>query len=279
MTPRVLLLALQQAHVVLDNLPRKDIGDYISIVSTVILALVGFVTLLVVVYQSKETAKAAKAAADSVREMHKQAKILERQTEATEIAARAASDNIALLINKDRARVLVESVELKFMSNEQRNGPFPKPGDAIEWKVLCHGTSPAHILTARRAVVVRKWDGPQTEAGGLFPMSVSGLLRPDDKGVDQWVPIDSEVEEALETFNNPESRFRFALDFTSIIKYRDVFQKQGNWTAISRHTWMVTLDKETGGILSWSKYDHTDTEKEDPEPPTEHATGTERRNG
>jgi hypothetical protein len=59
---------LQQSQVIIDNLPHKDIWDYVSIVSTVILAPIGLGTLLVVVKQTIATADAAKAAVDSVRD-------------------------------------------------------------------------------------------------------------------------------------------------------------------------------------------------------------------
>ena len=257
----ITMLFLQQTHVFLDNLPRRDFWDYVSIGLTLVLVIIGGITFWEVRRQAIETAKAAKAAADSVREMHQQATILERQTKATEIAARSAESNVALLMSKERARVVVESVKLSFMTNEQRSGPFPKPGDKIVFNMMCYGSTPARILEARTALVLRSWEGPQSEGVPLPSLDISGMLRPDDKGVERSTHIDFEVETALESFNNAESRFRFALDFRSIIRYRDVFQAKASWLAISRYTWMVTLNEE--GILGWCEYDHTDTETEE----------------
>lgn len=57
---------------------------------------VGMLTLGAIYYQSRETAHAAKAAADSVGAINRQAGIMERQTAATERAAEASERSITL---------------------------------------------------------------------------------------------------------------------------------------------------------------------------------------
>jgi hypothetical protein len=57
---------------------------------------VGILTLIGIYYQAAKTAGAAKAAADSVEAINRQAGILERQTKATEEAAEATRDSVRI---------------------------------------------------------------------------------------------------------------------------------------------------------------------------------------
>jgi hypothetical protein len=60
-----LLLVLQQSHVAIDRLPRRGFWDYVSILSTIGLVLIGVFTFAAVWYQAIKTADAAQSAAES----------------------------------------------------------------------------------------------------------------------------------------------------------------------------------------------------------------------
>jgi len=88
------LLLFLQTHVAVDSMPHRDVWDFVSTVLTLALVVLGGITFWEVRRQAIETAKAAEAAAESVKEMQKQAVLLERQAEATEKSVKAAADSV-----------------------------------------------------------------------------------------------------------------------------------------------------------------------------------------
>lgn len=83
--------------------PPRSAGDTIALVCTILLTIAGIVGIIVAICtlykirdQATETAKSAKAAADSVKAIDRQADIMERQTRATE-------ESVKVLIDIERA--------------------------------------------------------------------------------------------------------------------------------------------------------------------------------
>ena len=108
-------------HVILDNLPvgtGKDVWDKTSIVLAGLLVVIGGITFAAIWYQARESARAAKAAADSVEAIHQQTAIIERQTAATEKAAEASNRSVTLMAETAqrqlRAYVCLESAAVIF---------------------------------------------------------------------------------------------------------------------------------------------------------------------
>ena len=108
-------------HVILDNLPvgtSKDVSDKTSIVLAGLLVVIGGITFGAIWYQARESALAAKAAADSVETIHQQTAIIERQTAATEKAAEASNRIVTLMAETTqrqlRAYVCLDSAAVIF---------------------------------------------------------------------------------------------------------------------------------------------------------------------
>jgi hypothetical protein len=108
-------------HVILDNLPvgnGKDVWDKTSIALAGLLIVIGGITFAAIWHQARESARAAKAAADSVEAIHQQTAIIERQTAATEKAAEASNRIVTLMAETTqrqlRAYVCLDSAAVIF---------------------------------------------------------------------------------------------------------------------------------------------------------------------
>jgi hypothetical protein len=102
------------------------------------------VTFFAVWYQAKKTAAAAKAAADSVEAINRQAVIMERQTAATETTANAANLNAEALINSERPWILVENFQLFELVPMENQIPV-----RFAFDIQNYGRTPARITKYR----------------------------------------------------------------------------------------------------------------------------------
>jgi hypothetical protein len=227
-----LWVALQQSHVIIDNLPHKDAWDYASIGITFALALIAAITFLAVRRQAIETAKAAKAAADSVEEMKQQAEILERQTKATETAAEAALLNAQAVIHSERPWLLIP-IENKIYDIqppviiERRPGTHGALSSGCMFALKNYGRSPARVIE-HKLWMIRIGDAsfPPLSAyerkGGV---KMDYVLAPDTT-----IPVQVLLEGGDGKLTTPE---REAIDteknflwLAGYIRYTDTFERQ-----------------------------------------------------
>jgi len=118
--------------------------DYIALVCTVLLTFAGIAGIIVAICtlfkirdQAIETAKSAKATADSVEAINRQADIMERQTKATEDAAKAALLNAQAVLDSERPWLVVTPVK-----NEALPGRY-----YYFFRVTNKGRTPAKLIS------------------------------------------------------------------------------------------------------------------------------------
>ncbi len=131
---------------------------------------VGILTLLGILYQARETAVAARAAADSVHAVNRQVNVMESQSgilaanaDAARDNAKAAELNAQTLVNTERAWIMAElgwydRVQIGERDVRQGDGPIEHFTD-ISAKLTCRNTgrSPAWIENVRAQLeIVRK---------------------------------------------------------------------------------------------------------------------------
>jgi hypothetical protein len=252
-TPVGLLLLLQQSHVLIDNLPRKDRWDYISIAITLALVIIGAITFWEVRRQAIETAKSAKAAADSVGAMNRQAEILERQTKATEDAAVAAKEgaeatkrSIELMVRKERAQIRVRIKPL----NLHPVGGLP----AVEYTVHFFGMTNAFVRETQAIAFVSNSD--ERETGGVrLSIRIPDVITPaspPQMDCSTFPQPNMTLEQA--TIEKIEHRQAF-IHFYGFIKYDDAFGQSQETTF--RWLWTVTdMPSVSGGgpFSYWKEY-------------------------
>jgi hypothetical protein len=245
-----LILSLQQGHVTIDSLPRKDAWDYISIFSTLALVVIGAITFVAVWYQAKKTAEAAKSAADSVREMSRQAALLERQTKATEVAAEAAKNSAIAGLESSRTVINSERawIEIKLGApepdalDEQRSDLF-----TCAIKVENHGRTVARIETV--GVGLDTVDGPlPKEPSNLRKKNFQTLLGSGQSDVVAGFDADN-FADWRDILNGKK---RGVLRIT--VKYRDVLDASMIHETSATYVFERNLEEEPERISALSVY-------------------------
>jgi hypothetical protein len=191
---------------------------------------VGILTLIGIYYQAAKTAGAAKAAADSVEAINRQAGILERQTKATEKAseaakasAEAAQANINIIISKERARIMVTAWHLDLT-------PAANGLCSVRYDVIYSGQSPAFIIDSG------VWaDAVDSEDAKTFPlwMAIRELppIAPINRDIihcETWIDLKPDAVRKV----NEGTTFVRVYGF---VRYRDVFDIQR--TTTFRYLW------------------------------------------
>jgi hypothetical protein len=202
-----------------------------SEVLQVALLIVTAITGGFIAWQAWETKRAAKAAADSVEAINRQASIMERQTKAAQQAAEAAAQNIQILISKERARL-----QMEVGSHEIATVYDPLLEHKVEFRLRCYGTTQATIVETRAWGQIndsREWHrgesygpllipsvlNPPEGAEGSFLLSYGGALSS---------PIDvGEMITAGKLFAH----------FYGYIRYEDIFG--GQWKYPFRYAWII----------------------------------------
>jgi hypothetical protein len=147
--------------------------------------------------------------------MRYQTTILRESAAATRKAAEATQKSVEIIINKERARIVVKPDKLSL-----REGSLIY---AVEYKVFNYGPTFAFI-DQNRAEVKISADRSLPQREFAFPMSLPEAIGPDTEGIKQNafflqnVRLDKgEIERILK-----EESF---VHFFGFIKYRDVFQE------------------------------------------------------
>jgi len=183
----------------------------------------------------------------------------------TRKAAEATKESVGLIKQKERARVRVDAVELRFVGGDVRRKGPPRPSDGIEFKVFCYGATDAFILET----CYQLWIGPEmaSEPPPNIPFNLPKVIRPADGGIAQFEPIDWLTDSMMvEAVKGGSRMTTFVMGFRVLIKYRDVFQRETHWQAQSTYTWKLTY--LTGGgsedAFAWGAPRQQDSEKECP---------------
>ena len=164
--------------------------------------------------------------------------ILVRQTKATEDAAQAAKDNIALVVSKERARLYIES-SLELVDMEIRRGPFPRKPDSIRYKVGCHGGSTASILESYANVYLVPQMPPELTTLNT-PFVLPKVMSPFTPAVEVTEFIDPEMEVAMTDESGGRDKcVKSSLHFEVFIRYADVFQTETQWELTYKRIWSL----------------------------------------
>jgi hypothetical protein len=191
--------------------------------------------------------------------------ILVRQTKATEDAAQAAKDNIALLISKERARLYIES-SLELVDMEIRRGPFPRKPDAIIYKVGCYGGTTASILESYINVYLVP-QMPHELTTLNTPFDLPKVISPfTNQAIEVIHPIDPEIEVVMTDESGGQDKcVKSSLHFEVFIRYADVFQTETQWELKYKRVWSLSYWyklPETRQFFSTTDVKETTEEKE-----------------
>jgi len=196
----------------------------------------------------------------------KQMKIMESHAIAAKDAAEAAKSSVEVIISKERARLGIEEVELKFLTiptDQQRKirTAFGNAGgDAVvQFKVACYGSTPAFILEGYCDVSITHSTGLQPDRKPNVPMSLPSVINLSTQGIERDTPVFESIKEAT---SSAADKYRCFIHFQAVIRWRDVFDKK--WEINSRHVWVVTwtvTQDADGGFFSWSEYTQENEER------------------
>lgn len=195
------------------SLPPRSVGDYIALVCTVILTLVGvggvFIaigTLSKIKVQAIETARSAKAAADSVEAINRQAGIMERQFSISHrpwvTVSGGIKTNGPLVFDNSGAHVSISYLV--------RNGGIaPAIGTLTMMSALFVGPMPRTPDEARRAI------GCGNNSAGLSGNSIGVLILPNDAYEVSNFPLHTQQGQPV-NYTEPQEVW-----FTICIRYTD----------------------------------------------------------
>ncbi len=177
-----------------------------AIVQTI--ALIG--TLFAIWYQGVKTRDAAEATQETVT-------AIKEQTEYIKTSAKAAEDNIELIIKKERARVVVDLKDLNLPS-QAGNTIY-----SVEFLITAHGTTAAYIEESKCAAYfspLEHIEYPDMSSTVMFPIyGLKKVLSPNE-------PIEASAFLTLEDEVLNEIRLnRLAVGVRGCIKYKDVFDR------------------------------------------------------
>jgi hypothetical protein len=137
-------------------------------------------------------------------ELQESVSVARTNAAAAKASAEAATKNIEMLISKERARIRIEEVEAKFVTMAVRFGTFPRESDRIEFRITCHGSTPAFILDSYTdAWVSESVEAPSTNAV-FMPMSLPKVISQNTVEIDQWIPIDAQMDGRIDQSAAPK---------------------------------------------------------------------------
>jgi hypothetical protein len=175
-------------------MPPKDVWDKVYVILTGFLVGAAFATLIAVWRQAVETKKAA---------------------EATKESAQAARDNIAFLINKERARIMVSVY--RYVPEPPAYFAGSRFRQEIGVRVVSYGATDAFITDATADVRISQL--PSHVAFTDRPVNLPPVLHP---SLDKGTRIDLELEMDLNEIDALQKKALF-MHLHGSIKYRDIF--------------------------------------------------------
>lgn len=137
---------------------------------------------------------------------------LVRQTRATEIAAKAAQDNIEIFVNKERARLRMEPEPIKFEIDQHIH--------AVRIIVRHFGPTAAFITESGSNIFLSPPDSSQRDS---YPIGIPDHFSPNGSPSVNDIPVD-ELKFTGEQIDRMESG-ELVLKLHVFIKYTDVFNR------------------------------------------------------
>jgi hypothetical protein len=188
------------------------------------LAAIAVLTFLAICYQAREMASATKAMRESTTEVKRQADILERQTKATEDAAKAALLNAKAVIASERPWVVVSPEK----SNEA----------AFAFRITNRGRTPAQIES-----VTLDWTFDSYHDSSRMPPNYRTRIYPPHKLIAPSGGFDLYVKDHPDsTIERAELKERVAqgnqfLIYDGKITYWDALSGEGNERILHETVW------------------------------------------
>jgi len=206
------------------------------------------------------------AALRTLSEIKEQVKFGRISAEAAKESAQLADRNIQLLVGKERARVRVDSVNVRLVGMDVRRRGPPRESDRIEFQVFCYGATSALVLESRTDTLITESAERDIDDWGCgIPMRLPKVLNPSGNGINLDVPIDPEIDQIMELSPGPATKSAsFFLHFRAFIRYKDLFQTKNQWEMESRYVWNITYHHgaQGGAFFSWEDHSQRDIEKE-----------------
>jgi hypothetical protein len=193
--------------------------------------IVASIGIGVLVWQGFLTRKAAEAASDS---------------------ASAAKTGIAVTVSKERARLRLASPEIHIIDSATRNAGPPHPCEQIKFRIDCHGTTDAFIISGRAGSWLSDKDGHFLAGWGAIPwFPFPTVIKANSDGITESEPIDP-ITEYMVKNTPPDTYQKFTLNLAIQVEYRDVFQTKTHWKMNERYSWHLSYFAKGDGFFSWS---------------------------
>lgn len=202
--------------------PPRSAGDTIGLVCTVLLTITGIVGIVIAICtlykigdQAEETAKSAKAAADTVEAVNRQAGIMERQTKAAEDAAIAAKDNAEAARKSAEAFITESRPWLLLHKNIRPDDPHSKWQFRI--KIQNFGKTPAKLIAYQAEMQMGDRSAPPDEMIFEKQRPFDSIILPQGEFVDQ------DFSAMGNDFGKAHAGEKY-LWLCGLVRYEDVFE-------------------------------------------------------
>ncbi len=196
--------------------------------------------------QTKATEDAAKATQDSVATIQEQLVLMERQAQATEEAANAAIKTVDVMISRERARIEIEPVGIQIYPPAH-----PLRLDEVSYKVKCHGTTPATIIETKVWAQITDSDKPY-RSESYNSIYIPAVFITTSDGVMGRTPLSSDdalATNGVDVVEMVRKKILFA-HFYGFVRYRDIFD--GTWVYRFRYIYVPNPWADVQG--SWIKH-------------------------
>lgn len=215
---------------------------------------VGVLTLAVIAWQSAETKHAARAAADTVAEVQRQTRILEKQAQAAidnaasaRESAELATKSIDILIAKERPRIKIIIDDFKLSLTEFQG---------VSYRILCSCPTRASIISARANAYV----------AGILGQILTGQISELPEIVNETVTIKASTGVLLDGAGEREAINAGRLHFQAVIEYKG--DHLSDTDPPYRTTFHSKLSYTSQGIpglnqYSWERYGPSEDNQED----------------
>jgi hypothetical protein len=183
--------------------------------------------------------------------------------QAAQKSVTAALRAIEITMSKERARIRVDSVDLRLLANSISAHNAHGESDTVRFRIYCAGATDAFVAESYADI----WQGdrptsPSRNRANL-PIELPKVIKPDGEDIWKNEPIDWLTDDLAQSSIPTGAKKTFFIHFKAVIRYADVFQANARWEMESKYVWEVTYHgSETGGWRSWTIHDQHDKEKE-----------------
>jgi hypothetical protein len=174
-----------------------------------------------------------------------QARLTRKAVEAADVSAKAAKDNLELIISKERARLVVDLERLDLLP---RHGVYE-----VRFRISILGTTPALIVDTKCAayIVPEEWVADEETADrSLLPLrSVPSIVPADSEPIEGFAIFLLASDEQSAAFITDVNARKLFVGIRGFIIYRDVFDRERKTPF--RYVWRPSLISGIGG--EWMK--------------------------